>query len=237
MEFYKPNIHQKNAFMAQYCQNDRARDTIVDTFEISIESYEQLLPGQVVLSYGTGNREIHTAFVIFNVDDIENKIRYQPVFSEKIGRRLAKKAGLKLPRKISVLSSTGTSHGSGTNGTSIPRSEDNHQLLLLIRFARAMMLLHEKEPKPMYDPFRRIYKYLDSHPRCKVFPKEIKAINTAIQGHLHSHENRQNERFNNLQDFIAYLHENYPNSHFKKATFDVLRNIFLDHYPNETLYF
>lgn len=91
MEFNKPNIHQKNAFMAQYCQNDRARDTIVDTFEISIESYEQLLPGQVVLSYGTGNREIRTAFVIFNVDDIENKIRYQPVFSEKIGRRLAKK--------------------------------------------------------------------------------------------------------------------------------------------------
>ena len=86
-------------------------------------------------------------------------------------------------------------------------------------------------------PFRRIYKYLDSHPRCKVFPKEIKAINTAIQGHLHSHENRQNERFNNLQDFIVYLHENYPNSHFKKATFDVLRNIFLDHYPNETPYF
>ena len=239
MDFREPSARELDNFRIRFCQSERTRDTLVDNFTVSVESYEQLLPDQVVFSYATGSREIHTEFVIFNIDDDTNQVRYQPVFGEQIARKIAKKAGLKLPRKMSVLYTPSGSNGNGggSTGTTAPRKEDNRQLLLLIEFSRSLIILHQREVKPMYDPFKRIYEKLEAHPRYTVFPSEIKAINTAIRKYLNGRTNSENERFKNLQDYVAFLHEHYPEVHFKAATFNVLKSVFQQNYPGEKLYF
>lgn len=231
--------NQIELFKQQYCISEDRRLAIRDDFNVMIESYEELLPGNTIRSYANGNREINNAFIIFKVWDIENDIIYYPVFSESVGRQMVRAWNLQLPRKMSVFvdgeNGNGGNHVVGRDY--IQRNEDNRNMLQLIQFARSMMILHVNNPSPMKDPFKSIYEKFETHPRYAVFAKDIKSINTAISNFLQSTTNTENENFENLQQYIVYLQETYPNRNLRNYNFEILRNRIMQDYPNENIVF
>lgn len=95
----KANIQQIKRFKEQYCHSEPSRRMISNDFLVNVETYEELLPGNTVKSYATGNRDIDKAFIVFKVVDPVNELLYYPVFSESIGRKLVNTWGLKLTQK------------------------------------------------------------------------------------------------------------------------------------------
>jgi len=229
---------QVNLFRKKYCLCSRNRSNIINDFDITIESFEKLLPGNTVRSYANGNRIIEEGFVIFKATDKITNITYYPVFSETVGRKLAKEWGINLPQKMTVLinekrgDSNGHKTASGSN-----RKKENQKMLLLIQFARSMMLLHVNSPTPMRGPFRTIFNKLSENPHYDVFESDIKSINTAISNFLHSSTNTDNEKFSDLKQYIAYLKTKYPTQRFRDYDFEVLREKLRNKYPSEIIVF
>lgn len=54
----KATKFQIEHFKKQYCISHEKRISIIKHFSVEIESYEELLPGKVMKSYATGNREM-----------------------------------------------------------------------------------------------------------------------------------------------------------------------------------
>lgn len=208
-------------------------------YEVKIESYEELLPGNTVRSYATGNREINNGFIVFSVIDNYNEILYHPVFSETVGRELASCWGICLPSKMSVFASESARAGIGGHGKSrlVSRKEDNRKMLQLIQFARSMMILHIEEPMPMQPPFKDIYIKLFDHPGYEVWDSDIKSINTGIKNFLNKPVNKNNENFRNLQTYVDYLRNKYPTKHLKNSNFEVLRNKMRMKYSDDEIVF
>lgn len=232
---------QIELFKELYCKGKERRLTIYRDFEVEIESYEELLPGNTIRSYATGNREIDGSFIIFRVIDTTNDIVYYPVFSVGVGRELANQGGLKLPSKITVFKNDGNgANGGGVNRgdtKSIKRKDDNKEMLQLIQFARSMMILHVNEPRPMGEPFKGIYDKLEACPRYEVFESDIKSVNSAISHFLNGSTNKRNENFLSLQDYIAFLQEKYPTQNLRNYDFQILRNKMIERYPDEIVVF
>lgn len=229
---------QIDIFRKQYCLCHKNRTNINNDFDVSIESFEKLLPGNTVRSYATGSKPIKEGFIIFKAIDKSADISYYPVFSESVGRRLAKEWNIKLPPKMAVLidKEKGIS-GSSISGTGSKRKIDNQKMLLLIQFARSLMILHVKSPSPIKDPFRLIFNKLSTHPNYNVFESDVKSINTAIKNFLHCSTNTSNENFNNLQQYIDYLEANYPKQKLRDHDFEILREKMRSKYPNEMIVF
>lgn len=227
-----------DSFKEQYCSSEQRRQNMIHDFTVTIESFEQLLPGKKVKSYASGTRDIEGAFVVFkaiskiNVDDV-----YYPVFSETVGRRMAKDFGLDMPSKQMIfIENEGNGGGAGGQHDHHPhRKENNKAMLDLIVLARSMMILHIKEPKPMFGYFKEIYDTLLLHPYYNVFKKDIKSINTAIGNFLKSNLNK--EGFQNIQGYIEYLTNNYPYLHLRNYNFNNLRDILQNEDPDIDVYF
>lgn len=234
------NEAQINWFRHQYCKSGDKRLKMNEDFEVKVLSYEELLPGNIVRSYASGNKEICGAFIVFEVSDLEREIIYYPVFSESVGRELIRAWDMKLPSKMTVFIDDGNGGGGGHRDTGErdeQKKKDNRKMLLLILLARSMMILHVKEPEPMRDPFKRIYNKLLEHKKYNVFESDIKIVNSAIQSFLKKPINLDNENFVNLQDYIRYLQNQYPNRKLRKFDFDVLRNKMKEAYPDENIVF
>lgn len=230
---------QIEQFKENYCKSREQRLTIIRDFKVKVLSYEELLPGNTVRSYATGNREIDKGFIVFEVLDVVNDVTYNPVFSESVGRQLVKEWGLKLPSKMTVFTGTGNSTGGGTRKSEKTdrRKEENKQMLQLIRLARSMMIMHVSEPEPMREPFRSIYNKLEQNPHYEVWESDIKSINTAISNFFSKPVNKMNENFESLQQYISYLQKRYPDRHIREFDFSVLRDKMSARYPNETMVF
>lgn len=93
----KANAQQIHKFKEQYCHSESSRKRISIDFTVKVGAFEQLLPGKKVTSYATGSRDIKNAYIAFKVEDIANELIYYPIFSESLGRELAKMWGLELP--------------------------------------------------------------------------------------------------------------------------------------------
>ncbi len=236
------NSIQIQQFKIQYCKDRDKRLKINDNFAVEVESYEELLPGNSVRSYATGNREIKNGFVVFKVTDTIRDITYYPVFSETVGRQLVNAWGMKLPSKMTIFTNSRSSDGNikcnnRTSGHAVSRKEENQRMLQLIRLARSMMILHVYEPGPMREPFKGIYDKLETHPRYDVFAPDIRCVNTAITNFLKGPTNKANDNFTNLGEYITYLQREYPHKPLKNFDFGVLRNKMNGHYPNEKIVF
>ena len=233
----KATIQQINKFKEQYCHSEPSREMISKDFIVNVETYEELLPGNTVKSYATGNRDIDKAFIVFKVVDSVNELLYYPVFSESLGRKLANSWGLKLPQKMTVfVTESGNGGGSGKYG-SLKRKDDNKKMLQLIQYARSMMILHVPEPEPMDGAFKNIYDKLEQHPTYDVFPSYIKSVNTAISSYLKSSTNKKYENFSNLQQYIQYLQLHYPKLKLRNFDFEVLKNKMIAEYPDVNIVF
>lgn len=229
---------QNKAFARAYCWGDAARAKLVRDFHVEVESYEKLLPDQGIESFATGGRMIVHEVIIFKVVDETNGIVYHPAFSAAVGKALARAAGLPLPRKMGVLTEprNGGGGGAGGNGRSA-RNVENKKMLFLIQYVRSLWLLHAPKITPMYGPLRRIYCKLEAHPEYDVFVSDILRINSAIKTYLKSDVNLNNEAFDNLAQYIAYLSETYPRYNLRDHNFDILRYRLHTAYPNVEIYF
>lgn len=229
-----------NSFKDLYCCSEQKRQNMINDFVVTIESFEQLLPGKTIKSYASGTRDIEGAFVVFKaVSKIDEDEIYYPVFSETVGRKLAKDAGLLMPSKqVVFIENEGRGGRAGDQRYQYQyqnRKADNKAMLELIVLARSMMILHIDDPKPMFGHFKEIYDRLLSHPWYNVLKKDIKGINTAIGNFLKSSLN--NEGFLNIQDYVEYLKTNYPNLHFKDYNFDDLRALLENENTDIDIYF
>lgn len=233
----KANAHQIKIFKEQYCHNEFSREKIINDFSVNVETYEELLPGNTVKSYATGNRDIDKGFVVFRVTDLVNELLYYPVFSESLGRKLANTWGLELPRKMTIFVAEGDSGKNGGKHGNSRRKEDNKKMLQLIQYARSMMILHITEPEPMSGAFKNIFDKLEQHPNYSVFASDIKSVNTAISPYLNSATNKKYEKFSNLQQYIEYLQLNYPNLKLRNFDFEMLRYEMTVKYPDVNIVF
>lgn len=160
------------------------------------------------------------------------------MFSETVGRKLAKDFGLDMPSKQMIFIENEGHAGGETGGQHdhySDRKANNKAMLELIVLARSMMILHIKEPKPMFGHFKEIYDTLLLHPYYNVFKQDIKRINTAIGNFFKSELNK--EGFKNIQDYIRYLNINYPYLHLKNYNFNKLREILQNEEPDIDIYF
>ncbi len=228
-------------FKKNYCKDDFARRKMLDDFQVSIESYEELLFGQYINSYATGERKIKNTFMILNVlDKSEDKI-YYPVFSEKVVREMLKYRTMKIPRKITIFTGAGNRTGSYTKQNidqervTCKRTEANKELMNLIELVRALMLFKINNPIPMKGVFKEIYDGLILFPDRDPFPSKIKSINTALCNYIEDHGIKNG--FNHLNDFIDYVRNNGGNKQLKQINFETLRTMFTIRYPHERLYF
>lgn len=236
---FEANAVQIAQFKKNYCQNKEKRLSIKEYFTVEIESFEELLPGSAVKSYATGNRDIENGFIVFRVTSAHDDTIYHPVFSETVGRELVRAWELELPSKMSVFTSESNKGVSkrGSDEEKIRRKDSNRKMLLLIQFARSMMILHVDEPEPMREPFKGIYIKLEKNPQYDAWESDIKSINTAIANFLRKPINTKHENFANLQGYIAYLQENYSERHLRSFDFEMLRDKMQKRYPVEKIIF
>lgn len=233
------NEYEIAIFKEEYCKNEEARISIGKDFEVDVESFEELLPGKIVSSYATGNRDIENSFIMFRVCDTIKDIQYFPVFSETVGRKMLKSWNKPVPKKRSIFIEDNNDAGGGNGGTGSgnKNNAENSKLRSLILLARSLMILHIKDPQPMNGMLKELYEKLESHPYWNVRNYEIKAVNTAIGNFLRKEINVQNENFQNLQDYILYLQTNVTGRRLRNTNFDTLRNIMRTEYPTEQVYF
>lgn len=238
------NENQIKRFKDEYCKSENKRLNMINDFSVEVLSFEELLPGKEIKSFASGSKQITTSFIMFKAINKIDGLVYYPVFSESVGRKLAKDWKMEIPSKMSVLANVGNGGGGEYNpgGKFRHRKDDNKNMLQLIRLARSMMILHIDEPKPMSNPFKSIYDKLMSNPGYHVFESDIKSINTAIKHFLESSINKKNENFTSLQQYIDYLNSDYlkkakSDRRVKKFNFDELRNKMNAKYPNETILF
>ena len=145
------NEYEIAIFKKEYCKNGEARISIGKDFEVDVESFEELLPGKIVSSYATGNRDIENSFIMFRVCDVIKDIQYFPVFSETVGRKMLKSWNKPVPKKRSIFieDNNGVGRGNGGTGNGNKNNVENSKLRSLILFARSLMILHINDPQPM----------------------------------------------------------------------------------------
>lgn len=233
------NEYEIAIFKKEYCKNGGGRISIGKDFEVDVESFEELLPGKIVSSYATGNRDIENSFIMFRVCDVIKDIQYFPVFSETVGRKMLKSWNKPVPKKRSIFieDNNGVGGGNGGTGNGNKNNVENSKLRSLILFARSLMILHINDPQPMNGMLKELYEKLELHPYWNVRNCEVKAVNTAIGSFLRKDINVQNENFQNLQDYILYLQTNVTGRRLRNTNFDTLRNIMRTEYPADQVYF
>lgn len=233
--------HDINLFKRDYCCNTHGRKKMLVDFQVSVESFEELLLGQYIKSYATGERKVGNTFMILNVFDVTTNKTYYPVFSERVARDMLRDSCVKIPRKITIFSSEKLlsddlfKENRNTNNSNIARTKANRALMHLIELVRAFMLLGVNNPQPMNNVFKSIYDGLIIYPNRDPFPFKIKSINTALGNYIKSHE--YNSGLHSLNDFIVYVQKMHGSKRLKEFNFEILRSMFRKEYPEEVLYF
>lgn len=139
------NEYEIAIFKKEYCKNGEDRISIGKDFEVDVESFEELLPGKIVSSYATGNRDIENSFIMFRVCDVIKDIQYFPVFSETIGRKMLKSWNKPVPKKRSIFieDNNGVGRGNGGTGNGNKNNVENSKLRSLILFARSLTIFYK----------------------------------------------------------------------------------------------
>lgn len=230
-----------NCFKRNFCKNESNRISIINHYDVTVETFEELLPGKHISSYATGNRDIEGAFVMFRVVDVQNETEFYPVFSETVARKMINSWGMSMPNKRSIFSeiNNGTSKGeicynSGTQHVDV----DNVKLRRLILLVRSLMILHIESPNPMNGPLKEIYEDLDKFPERKIKKHYVKSVNTILKKALENGFNSNNEKFKDLNGYIEFLKNHHcTNKRLKNFDFESLRKIMRKSYPDEDVYF
>lgn len=228
-------------FKRTYCCTFQNRKEILSKFEVSVDSFEELLYGQYINSYATGERKIRNSFMILKVIDQKNEKIYYPVFSEKVAREMLNGSNVIIPRKITIFSNK-TNYDDNIDkvinnkiSAENNRSNSNRALLYLIELSRAYMLLNVENPSPMNGMFKQIYGELIKYPNTDPYTYKIKSVNTALGNYIKAHSKEKG--FHHLDDFIKYLKNLQGCKRLKNISLEILRAKMTKDYPHEVLYF
>ncbi len=229
------NEHQIQIFKKFYCSNQKNREEIFKNYRVSVEAFVELFPGQQINSYASGNRKITDSFIMFKVYDDKSDVCYFPVFSETVGRQMLRGRNIELPQKLSVFSN-GQNKGQETTGYFLGGSnhttdKSNYLLRTLIIFVYSIRTYNQSNPSPMVGPLKTIFDRMNSDPSLCASPSEIKSVNTVLKSFL------SYTKFNSLAEYINFIKEQYPCKNIKSVDFNLLRRLFQDKYPSDSLYF
>ena len=233
-DFREANRDEIERFKKDYCKNAENRSKIFDDFKVSVNIFSESLPDKTYCSYATGEKEITGAYIIFDVQDLTQKIVYYPIFSEAVGRQMlksqerisiAQKTSIFLEENISKNSFLSTSYKKGDKSVKV--NSDAIKTITLILFIYQLMGFHIEHPKQIYGILKELLDKFSEHPNFKPFPEELYKINNTLEKFLAKEINTKNENFNNLQDFIDFIKEKYPEycNRMKNTDFSSLRDI------------
>lgn len=236
----KANKKEVENFKEQYCGSVQDRNTIADNFQVSVMSFEELLPDKCILSYAYGNKRITKAFLVFKVYDKETNKVYYPVFSESVSKKLINNWNLEIPEKmrlfVTKLSAYSTPRYSVSVKTRGKGKDPVKELKSLIIYTRSMTLFHITEPPPIHRSLKKVYDLIMQDPKYNIKPGEIKAVNDVIENYIKSPLNRSTDDFSNLNQYIEAINKRYR-GRFIDHEFEELRQIFKQAYPESALYF
>lgn len=233
-DFREANRDEIERFKKDYCKNAENRSKIFDDFKVSVNIFSESLPDKTYCSYATGEKEITGAYIIFDVQDLTQKIVYYPIFSEAVGRQMLKsQERISIPQKTSIFleenisknSFLSTSYKKGDKSVKV--NSDAIKTITLILFIYQLMGFHIEHPKQIYGILKELLDKFSEHPNFKPFPEELYKINNTLEKFLAKEINTKNENFNNLQDFIDFIKEKYPEycNRMKNTDFSSLRDI------------
>lgn len=215
-------------FLGQYCTTPEDRARIIKKFRVDVEAYEELPPWHGVYNATGSDILLKDSIIMLKISDLTNRIKYYPIFSEKLGSKLLAKWGYTLPPKI-------TAFADGENEKNLHC--ENASLRHLLAFARLFMLSQNHLHIPMTYAFNNLYMQLYAYPRSGVCPETVKLVNGLLGDFIKNNKDRYYENFDNLQDFINYILNRYKLLVFKDSDFSSLRTKFIEAYPNDKLYF
>ena len=234
-----PTPQELQRFKQNFCNSEANRKSIKCKFKVTLESYEENLPNKKIKSFATGSREIEGAFMIFVVIDESKHIKYEPVFSETVGRKFAKECNLIIPQKMTIFTNMSSGANKATDNytqqTKEVRQPDNKQMMDLIQFVRTMMIWNIDTPKPMDGAFKDIFSKLESNPNSSVSASDIKSINTSLINYPKKNANK--DYSSDLKKFINYIKNTYPEKKVKSYDFEILKEKMKKTYPDETICF
>lgn len=237
------NENQIEDFKINYCRNECNRKKMAADFDVEVEAFEELLPGKSIRSYATGNRCIENAFIMFRVSDKTNGLKYYPVFSESVGRKMLVSWNKSIPKKRSIFleENKGTLEKEKTKRREKAKIVElniaNGELRNLILFTHSLMVLHIDSPKPMNGMLKNLYEKLEKQPNLPVKEFEIKSVNTALKHFFEQKTNVNQDGFHSLHDYIEYLKTNIGGKSLISTSFDELRSMMQAKYSMEPIYF
>lgn len=237
--FREPDKREIEQFKNDYCRNDYDRRRIIDDFDVTIESWEDVIFNKNKKSYATGEKIISDSFVIFKVRGKINNIEFTPVFSESTARKMIHNTQLTLPKKVTVFQSLNQSNNttytaSITRNTNSPCNPEVKEFIELIILSRYLMTRNIEDPKPMNGVFKELYDNCISDPSQTIQPFNIKKVNTALEKYF-----QKDTEFRNLDDFISTLNKGNIPAGKKLKTFDfgIIRDKLKARYENIKIYF
>lgn len=233
-DFREANRDEIERFKKDYCKNAENRSKIFDDFKVSVNIFSESLPDKTYCSYATGEKEITGAYIIFDVQDLTQKIVYYPIFSEAVGRQMLKsQEQISIPQKTSIFleenisknSVLSTSYKKGVKSVKV--DSDAIKTITLILFIYQLMGFHIEHPKKIYGILKKLLDKFLEHPNLKPSPEELCKINNTLEIFLAKEINTKNENFNNLKGFIDFIKEKYPEycNRMKNTDFSSLRDI------------
>ena len=221
---------EKLQFIEQYCRDYKRREKINKDFRVDVEAYEELPPWHSVYNATGSDILLKDSVIMLRISDLEKRVRYYPVFSEKLGRRLLRKWGYELPPKFTVFIND-------DNDSEKEVHRENVSLRHLLAFTRLFMLSQNRLHTPMAYGFNNLYKQLYDFPDKGVSAETVKLVNNILGDFINNNTEGYYVNCKNLQDFIAYVVNNYTLLDFKENDFRCLREKLLFHYPEEKPYF
>lgn len=210
---------ETNLFMQQYCRSEKSRLSIIKYFAVEPEVYEVLAPGQQVYSWINGGKLIGDTVIAFQMKDLYNLKIYYPVFPENIGKQLLKAWRMPLPPKWSIYAADYKKLYTKAEAAD-PLNQEMRRLLL---YGRLFISLQQRGFCPMPYSFKEIYLQLNKFSNDSVDVSVVRMVNAVLREYLHMKSRFMN--CNNLQDFIAYLHNKYTLLSFVNADFSGLRQL------------
>lgn len=218
-----------NVFYQEYCQNEMDCFRICERYKVELVSYDDLNFGQAVYGAAENGKLLHERIMIFRVTDVENNLRYYPVFSEYMGKALARHADIKLAPVLTVLYEDNI-------GKFIKRdfSYKNYALICLIAWYRSLTLMFRQTAAPIPFGIWSVYNVLVQCPTDDIDISVIRLLNNSIKRFLHENKNIG---YQNLKEYIADIKKTHTLLNYKENDFDVLRQWLLDADPREKIYF
>lgn len=222
LDTYQPApVRERVLFMEHFCNSSVTRLNLPKMFDVEIDSYEDLAPGQWLYGWLCKGRQLHDTVMTFKVIDKRNGFYYYPVFPREVAKTLLRAWKWPVPPRWSIYAD----YAEYRKRYCPPAEKKNQQLRNLLAFARLFVTMQHYHHSYTAMPygFREIFNYLYTFPESSVDVSVVRLINKVLGECL-----REEGAFlncDNLQIFISYLRNRYSKLNFIESDFAELREL------------